>query len=58
MGGGVRRFLVDQYLTGSAELTYRLLGGRSGQRDFGRIVIVAALSRNNGRLFQTIPARG
>lgn len=48
MGGGVRRFLVDQYLTGSAELTYRLLGGRSGQRDFGRIVIVAALSRNNG----------
>jgi glycosyltransferase involved in cell wall biosynthesis len=46
--GGLRRFLVDRYLRGSTELTYRLLGGRAGPRDFHRVVIVAALGRNNG----------
>jgi glycosyltransferase involved in cell wall biosynthesis len=46
--GGLRRFLADKYLRGSAELTCRLLGGQSGPRDFHRIIIVAAVSRNNG----------
>jgi glycosyltransferase involved in cell wall biosynthesis len=48
VGWGLRRFLVSKYLRTSTELTYRLLHGRSGPRDFRRIIIVAALSRNNG----------
>ncbi len=45
---GLKHALTEKYLAGSAELTYRMLRGRSGQRDFSRVVIVAALSRNNG----------
>ncbi|HEY0181299.1 MAG TPA: glycosyltransferase [Rhodopila sp.] len=49
-GGGrrMRQLLVNTYLSGLAELTYRMLRGRSGARDFGRVVIVAALGRDNG----------
>ena len=45
---GLRRFLVSQYLRGSTELTNRMLRGRSGAREFGRVVIVSALGRNTG----------
>lgn len=47
-GAGLKRFAVERYLTLSTALTYRLLHGRAGQRDFRRVVIVSALSRNNG----------
>jgi glycosyltransferase involved in cell wall biosynthesis len=46
--GGLKQSLTKKYLAGSCELTYRMLRGRSGQRDFSRVVVVAALSRNNG----------
>jgi glycosyltransferase involved in cell wall biosynthesis len=42
------RSLRASYLVGSSELTHRLLRGRSGERDFSRVVIVAALERRNG----------
>jgi glycosyltransferase involved in cell wall biosynthesis len=47
-GRGLKPYLAGQYLQASTELTHRLLRGRSGQRDFQRVVIVAALGRNNG----------
>lgn len=43
-----KRAISERLLAGSAELTYRLLGGRSGQRDFSRVVVVAPLGRQNG----------
>jgi glycosyltransferase involved in cell wall biosynthesis len=46
--GGLRRSLIDKYLAGSAALTNRMLRGRSGGRDFSRVVVVAALGRQNG----------
>jgi len=44
----LKRSLVKTYLAGSSELTRHLLRERSGLRDFRRVVIVAALSRNDG----------
>lgn len=46
--GALRRSLTGTYLAGSRALTYRMLHGRSGARDFSRVVVVAALGRNNG----------
>lgn len=50
VAGGLklRQFLVNQYLEGSAKLTQRMLRGRSGPRDFARVIVVAAIDRNNG----------
>ncbi|WP_158801706.1 glycosyltransferase family 4 protein [Acidisoma sp. L85] len=45
---GLKRSLTDSYLAGNAELIRRMLRGRSGGRDFSRVVIVAALARHNG----------
>ena len=46
--GRVRHGAVAAYLSASAELTSRRLGDRAGQRRFDRVVIVAALAKNNG----------
>ncbi len=46
--GGLRRCLTYGYLTVAEALMHRLLRGRSGERDFRRVIIVAALGRNNG----------
>ena len=46
--GVLRGFLSGKYLAGSAALTHCLLRGRSGERDFRRMIIVAALGRNDG----------
>ena len=46
--GVLRRSMAEAYLAGTAALTHRLLRGRSGPRDFRRVVIVASLGRNNG----------
>jgi glycosyltransferase involved in cell wall biosynthesis len=40
--------LATGYLTVAEALMHRLLRGRSGKRDFRRVMIVAALGRNNG----------
>jgi glycosyltransferase involved in cell wall biosynthesis len=40
--------VVRAYLAGSAALTYCLVAGRSGVRDFSRVIVVAALQRHNG----------
>jgi glycosyltransferase involved in cell wall biosynthesis len=45
---GLKRCLTLGYLAGTEAVTHRFLRGRSGERDFGRVVIVAALGRNNG----------
>jgi glycosyltransferase involved in cell wall biosynthesis len=44
----LRRSLIRLYLDGSAALLFRLLNGRSAERDFRRVIVVAALGRNNG----------
>jgi glycosyltransferase involved in cell wall biosynthesis len=46
--GGLKRSLTQSYLAGTEAVTHRLLRGRSGERDFRRVIIVAALGRNNG----------
>lgn len=46
--GALRRSMAEIYLAGTAALTHRLLRGRSGPRDFRRVVVVAPLGRNNG----------
>ncbi len=48
MSDPVKRAMRDAYLRGSALLTRRLLAGRSGARSFERIVIIAALGKQNG----------
>lgn len=48
LGGSLKRTLTRAYLAGSTELTSRMLAGRSGLRVFDRVVVVAALGRNNG----------
>jgi glycosyltransferase involved in cell wall biosynthesis len=40
--------LTKTYLAGAEALTHHMLRRRSGQRDFRRVIVVAALSRNNG----------
>ncbi len=47
-GPGLKHYVIRTYWAGSAELTHRLLRQRSGPRDFQRVIIVAALSRNDG----------
>ncbi|HEX2943772.1 MAG TPA: glycosyltransferase [Rhodopila sp.] len=44
----LRRVAAKAYLRGSGALTATLLGARSGPRSFHRVVVVSALSRNNG----------
>jgi glycosyltransferase involved in cell wall biosynthesis len=46
--GGLRRSLTYGYLAGAEALTHHILRRRSGERDFRRVIIVAALGRNNG----------
>jgi glycosyltransferase involved in cell wall biosynthesis len=46
--GRLKRLLISNYLAGTEALTHHLLRGRSGQRHFRRVVVVAALGRNNG----------
>lgn len=48
LGGALRRSVTEAYLAGSAALACRLLRGRSGERDFRRVIVVAALGRGNG----------
>lgn len=48
VAGHWKRAISERLLAGSAELTYRLLGGRTGERNFSRIVVVAPLGRQNG----------
>src|ERR1700757_1639655 len=48
VGGLVHHYLARAYLASAETLTRRLIGGRSGVRDFSRVIIVAALQRNNG----------
>jgi glycosyltransferase involved in cell wall biosynthesis len=48
MTDGLKRSLRETYLVGSSMLTRRLLGGRSGERRFDRVAIVAPLARHNG----------
>jgi glycosyltransferase involved in cell wall biosynthesis len=45
---GLRHLLTRTCLKGSQVLTRCMLGGKSGPRDFSRVVVVAALARNNG----------
>ena len=47
-GAGLTRSLKGTYRAGSSELIRLLLGSRSGGRSFERVVVVAALSRNDG----------
>ncbi|WP_284944677.1 glycosyltransferase [Acidisoma cladoniae] len=47
-GRGLKRALMDTYLAGNAMLTQGLIGGRSGERVFSRVIIVAALGKQNG----------
>jgi glycosyltransferase involved in cell wall biosynthesis len=44
----LRHCLTETYLAVSAGVTRHLLRGQQGVRDFSRVVIVAALSRNTG----------
>jgi glycosyltransferase involved in cell wall biosynthesis len=44
----VRRSLTGTYLAGSTALVRLILADRSNQRDFRRVIVVAALGRNNG----------
>jgi glycosyltransferase involved in cell wall biosynthesis len=46
--GGLKRTLTSGYLAGAQALTHHMLRGRSGERDFSRVIVVAALGRNNG----------
>jgi len=48
LSGALRRSLTATYLAGSSNLTHHLLRGRSGRRDFSRVVVVAALRCGNG----------
>jgi hypothetical protein len=44
-----RRHLVSRtYIAGSKALTGSMLRGRSGARDFSRVIVVSAFGRNNG----------
>lgn len=44
----LKRLATERYLAGCAAAVQRALGGRAGERDLRRIVIVAPLGRNNG----------
>ncbi len=48
LSGALRRSLTATYLAGSSNLTHHMLRGRSGRRDFSRVVVVAALRCGNG----------
>lgn len=48
LGISLRNYCIKTYLAGSLELTRHVLRERSGARDFRRVVIVAALARNDG----------
>jgi hypothetical protein len=52
--------LTYGYLAGAEALTHRFLRRRSGERDFCRVIIVAALGRNKAgtkRLFVVSPSQ-
>lgn len=44
----LKRKLSDRYLAGSARITAHRIGGRSGPRDFRRVVVVGPIARQNG----------
>jgi glycosyltransferase involved in cell wall biosynthesis len=44
----LRRSVTKAYLAGTAALAHHMLRGRLGGRDFRRVVVVAAMGRNNG----------
>jgi glycosyltransferase involved in cell wall biosynthesis len=46
--GSLKQSLTSTYLAGTEALTHHLLRGRSGVRDFRRVIVVAALGRHNG----------
>jgi glycosyltransferase involved in cell wall biosynthesis len=46
--GNLKRSLTSSYLAGAEVLTHHFLRGHSGIRDFHRVIVVAALGRNNG----------
>jgi glycosyltransferase involved in cell wall biosynthesis len=46
--GSLKRSLAYSYQAGTEAMTHCFLRGRSGERNFGRVIIVAALGRNNG----------
>jgi glycosyltransferase involved in cell wall biosynthesis len=46
--GSLKRSLTSSYLAGAEALTHHFLRGHSGTRDFYRVIVVAALGRNNG----------
>ena len=48
LGAGLKRCINKTYWASSAEFTRRLLHDRSGVRDFRRVIIVAALERDDG----------
>ena len=48
LGTGLKRLLAGTYRAASSEWTHRLLRGRTGTRAFHRVIIVAALGRNDG----------
>jgi glycosyltransferase involved in cell wall biosynthesis len=48
LGGLLHHSLARAYLACSATITDFLVGGRSGARDFSRVVVVGALRRKNG----------
>ena len=48
LSGSLRRSLTERYLAGSAALTHHMLRGRSGERNFHRVIVVAALGRKDG----------
>lgn len=48
LSGALRRSLTGALLAGSSTVTRRMLRGRSGERCFSRVMIVAALGRTNG----------
>ena len=46
--GSLKQSLTSTYLAGTEALTHHLLRGHSGERDFHRVIVVAALGRGNG----------
>src|SRR3984885_2020054 len=46
--GNLKRSLTSSYLAGTEALTHRFLRGHSGTRYVHRVIVVAALGRNNG----------
>jgi glycosyltransferase involved in cell wall biosynthesis len=46
--GSLKQSLTSSYLAGTEALTHHFLRGRTGVRNFDRVIVVAALGRTNG----------